>query len=554
MRWPLPVEQRDLATAEEFRRTGIHPAVKPLTEEDFAPTWAEAQRLLPGMLGRDSGVELERSMSFNGIFSFTPHGGPLLGPVPHIEGLWMAQAVWVTQSAGVGQVMADWITAGEPGIDTHGLDLSRFDPAVVSKRWAREQGEESYDEVYDIVHPKATTLRMRGLRASPFHERQQALGAVFESAGGWERPLWYEANGSLGTPVLGEQPLPERDEWASRHWSPVVALEARAMREGAGLVDMTSLPRITVSGEGATAFLETVLSRPVGKNVGTVVYALLLSDAGGILSDITVARLGQEEYHLGVNGNQDAAWLCEQARRLGFHGIRISDAAQGSCGLGLWGPEARSILERLTEDDVSHEGFRFYRARRISVAGVPVLAMRLSYVGERGWELYAPADYGRFLWDELISAGADHGLAPVGRRAFESMRLEKGFRLWGRDMTREHTPAEAGVDFAVRGRAAERLAQAGSPQKRLVCLTLEDPAQVMMGGEPVYAQGGNDVLGYVTSADQGYTVGESIAYAWLPAALAEPGSAVEIAYFDCRCPARAVAEPRLDPAGERMRS
>lgn len=551
---PLPVEHHELTSAEDYRATGIHPAIKPFTEEDFAPTWAEAKRLLPGMLGQGSGAELERSMSFNGIFSFTPDGGPLLGPVPELEGLWMAQAVWVTQSAGVGQVMADWITAGDPGIDTHGLDVSRFDPAVVSKRWAREEGEESYDEVYDIVHPRASTLRMRGLRTSPFYERQQAAGAVFESASGWERPLWYQANASLGTPMLGQQPLPERDDWAARHWSPVTALEARRMRESAGLVDMSSLPRITVSGEGATAFLETVLSRPVGKRVGTVVYALLLSKNGGILSDITVARLGEDEYHLGINGHQDTAWLSAEAGRLGYQQVQISDAAQGACGLGLWGPNSRTILARLSESDLSHEGFPFYRARRISVAGVPVLAMRLSYVGERGWELYAPADYGRFLWDAIIAAGADHGIIPVGRRAFESMRLEKGFRLWGRDMSSEHTPAGAGVDFAVRGEVSERLAQVGPPQKRLACLILADPAQVMMGGEPVYSPGGDEVLGYVTSADQGYTVGESIAYAWLPAGCAEPGTAVEIAYFDVRRPARVVVEPRFDPAGERMRS
>ncbi|GAB3847107.1 GcvT family protein [Nesterenkonia populi] len=552
---PLPVEHQKLATAEEFERTGVHPAVKPFTEEDFAPTWAEAQRLLPGMLGEGTGVQLDRAMSFNGIFSFTPDGGPLLGPVPNIEGLWMAQAVWVTQSAGVGQVMADWITTGEPGIDTHGLDLARFDSAVVSRRWAREQGEESYDEVYDIVHPKASTLRMRGLRTSPFYERQQALGAVFESASGWERPLWYEANASLGTPMLGDRPLPEREEWAARHWSPVVALEARGMREAVGLVDMSSLPRLTVAGEGATSFLESVLSRPVGRKAGTVVYALLLSEAGGVLSDITVARLGEERYHLGVNGSQDAAWLGEQARRLGFHGLRISAADRGSCGLGLWGPQARTVLEQLTEENLAHESFRFYRGREMSVAGVPVLALRLSYVGELGWELYAPAEFGRFLWDEIMGAGAEHGIIPVGRRAFESMRLEKGFRLWGRDMHREHTPSEAGVGFAVRGAAAERFADAAPPQRKLACLTLDDPAQVLMGGEPVWAAGqGSEVLGYVTSADHGYTVGESIAYAWLPAALAGPGTGVEVGCFGARCPAHVVVEPRFDPAGERMRS
>ncbi len=218
---------------------------------------------------------------------------------------------------------------------------------------------------------------------------------------------------------------------------------------------------------------------------------------------------------------------------------------------GAVGPHARTVLQQLTEEDLTADAFRFYKARQLSVAGVPVLALRLSYVGELGWELYAPAEFGRGLWDAIMGAGAEHGIIPVGRRAFESMRLEKGFRLWGADMSREHSPAEAGVAFAVRG-AAESLSRA-EPQRTLMCLVLDDPARVLLGGEPIYAAGGNEVIGYVTSADQGYSVGESIAYAWLPGP-AEPGTEVMIDYFGLRCPARVATEPRFDPAGERMRS
>lgn len=536
---PIPVADHQIASAEEFAATGVHPAVHPLTEQDFAPTWREAQRLVPWLRGSPPDAKL----SFNGIFSFTPDGGPLLGPVPDIHGLWMAQSVWVTQSAGVGQVMADWITTGDPGIDTSGLDLGRFDPALVSARWAREQGEESYDEVYDIIHPRASTLRMRGLRTSAFHERQQKLGAVFGSAGGWERPLWFESNADREPPMLGETALPAREDWSARHWSPTVAVEARALRQAVGVVDMSSLPRVTVTGPDAGQLLSTVLSRPVGRKVGTVVYGLLLDSTGGILSDITVATLS-EGYHLGINGSADAAWLRGRAAELGLS-VQIVDVASGSCGLGLWGPHAREVLARLTETDVSSEAFRFYRAKHISVAGVPVLAMRLSYVGELGWELYAPAEFGRFLWDALFDAGAEHGILPVGRRAFESLRLEKGFRLCGQDMTREHTPAEAGLYPAS--------AEAAGEAQKLCCLVLDDPAQVLMGHEPVYPAGEFDVAGYVTSADQGYTVGVSIAYAWLPAELSAVGTTVDIAYFGEMFGARVSEEPLYDPRGERMR-
>lgn len=595
---PLPVAPEQIADAEDFARTGIHPAVHPFTAEDFAPTWAEAQRLLPQLAKEGQGLAgLDTARSFNGIFSFTPDGGPLLGPVPGTAGLWMAQSVWVTQSAGVGQVMADWMTTGDPGIDTHSLDLSRFDPALVSSRWAREQGEESYDEVYDIIHPKSTTLRLRGLRTSAFHARQQELGAVFESAAGWERPLWFESNRSLGEAHLGDQPLPDRDAWSARHWSPIVAREARHLREHVGLVDMSSLPRLQLhstaphtdddaaahsaaapAAHGATGFLldlhaRGLLSRRPSKAVGRIVYALLLDERGGVLSDITLARTGPQSYHLGINGPLDTAWL--HARIAEHHsateeGVQLTDATTGACGLGLWGPQARTVLQNLVEEDLADDHFKFYRARQLRVAGVPVLALRLSYVGELGWELYAPAEFGGFLWDALSQAGQAEQIRPIGRRAFESLRVEKGFRLFGTDMTREHTPAEAGVAFAVAGEAAEKLAALGrtepgspelgalasgtvAPRRRLQCLVLQDPARVVLGHEPVFTPGGTDPLGYVTSADQGYTVGESIAYAWLEGAGHSIGDPVEIEYFGERLAAVVAAEPRFDPRGTRMR-
>lgn len=560
---PLPVDDDEIADPEQAERSGVQPSIHSFTRQDFESSWVEAQKLLPEL--RDS--TLDDSLSFNGIFSFTPDGGPLLGPVPGVEGLWMAQAVWVTQSAAVGEVMAEWITTGNPGIDTHGLDLSRFDPLMISKRWAREQGEESYDEVYDIVHPRSTTLRLRCLRTSPFYERQRGRGAAFSSATGWERPLWYESNATLpdrkpAVPMLGDSPLPTRDQWAAQYWSPLVAVEAQRLRESVGLVDMSSLPRLELSGPGATEFLDALadeaqLSRRVGRSVGSIVYALLLDDRGGVLSDITIARTGEETYHFGTNGNQDAAWLRARMREHGVQ-LHLSDAASGSCGLGIWGPKAREVLSELVDEDISHESFRFYRCREFSVAGVPVLAMRLSYVGELGWELYTPAEFGRYLWDALITAGRPHDILPVGRRAFESMRLEKGMRLWGADLTREHTPAEAGLEFACRGAALEKLAALGAdqPTRRLVCLTLEDPSRVLMGHEPVHDPQDPEgpAIGYITSADQGYTTGLSIAYAWLPIEHAAVGTVVEASYFGERHRATVAQDPLYDPTASRMRA
>ncbi|WES64418.1 FAD-dependent oxidoreductase [Microbacter sp. GSS18] len=534
---PMPLEQSEIASADDFAATGVHPAMHDLTWEDFAPSWDEVRRLFPELRG------IEFDSGFNGIFSFTPDGGPMLGPVSGTDGLWLAQAVWVTQSAGVAQVVADWIVSGDPGIDTHGLDYSRFDPAVVSRRFTRERAEEAYDEVYDIRHPHAATKRLRGMRTSPFHARHVALGAVFGEGGGWERPLWFEANAGL----LDALPdVPEREGWAAENWSPIAAAEAHATRTAVALYDLSPLPRVEVEGEGATALLQELLSNDVDVAIGRVVYALILDESGGILSDVTVTRLGSEKYLLGTNGNLDHVRLSAFAPE----GVTVREVTAGTCGLGLWGPLAREVLEQLTDADISHAGFGFFRAKKIDVAGIPVLALRVSYVGELGWELYTSADHGQYLWDVLWEAGEALGIVAAGRRAFNALRLEKGYRSFGADMTREHSPAEAGLGFAVRASKEEFVgkdALADRPvARRIVPLTLDDPAHVVLGAEPVFVPGEATPVGYVTSADQGYTIGCSIAYAWLPPELAEPGTALHIEYFAERLPATVRTEPLFD--------
>ncbi|GAA1467425.1 GcvT family protein [Microbacterium thalassium] len=537
---PMLVPTGGIASADDQHATGAHPAMHPLTWDDFAPSWDEARRLLPEL--RDTGF----GHGFNGIFSFTPDGGPMLGPVPGTDGLWLAQAVWVTQSAGVAEVMADWIVSDDPGIDTHGLDFSRFDPAQATRAFADERAEEAYDEVYDVLHPQQPTARLRGIRTSPFHSRHEALGAVFGEGGGWERPLWFEANAPL---LAGLDAVPQRDPWGGRVWSPIAAAEAHATRNGVALYDMSSLPRLEVEGEGATELLQGLVTADVDRPVGAVVYALMLDERGGILSDVTVTRLGPERYLLGVNGHLDRVHL--EAEIPPGSPVRVR-TVRGECGLGLWGPKARDVLEQVTRDDVSHTGLRYFRAAEIEIAGAPVLAQRVSYVGELGWELYTPAEFGRWVWDRLWEAGRDAGIIAAGRSAFNSLRLEKGYRLFGTDMSREDIPAEAGLDFAVRmskpafvGRDA--LAAQGAPARRLVTLTLDDPGAIVLGSEPVYRTAEAPPIGWITSADQGYTVGRTIAYAWLPAEDAEAGTALEVEYFGVRLAATVRTDPLVDP-------
>jgi glycine cleavage system aminomethyltransferase T len=402
----------------------------------------------------------------------------------------------------------------------------------------------------------------RPLRLSPFHTRQRELDAVFLEASGWERPQWYDANADLlDAQEAAGRPVPAPNPWAARYWSPVVGAEARATRERVAMYDMTALKRIEVVGRGATAFLQRLVTGNVAKSVGSVTYCLVLDPRGRIRSDVTVARLsappGQQRYQVGANGNLDLDYLRSQAPADVF----VHDVTPGTCCIGLWGPAARDVVSAVSPDDFSNDGIRYFRALEAHVGTVPVTALRLSYVGELGFELYTTADLGQKLWDTLWAAGRDHGVIAAGRGAFTSLRLEKGYRAFGTDMTWDHTPAEAGLGFAVRmekddfvGRdalAAEALLDAPGPARRLVCLTSPDPQAVVMGKEPVLADGAP--VGYVTSAGWGYTVERAIAYAWVPAALAVPGTAVEVGYFDRRLPYVVTEEPLFDPAMTRLR-
>jgi glycine cleavage system aminomethyltransferase T len=313
---------------------------------------------------------------------------------------------------------------------------------------------------------------------------------------------------------------------------------------------MTALKRLEVSGPGATDFLQGLVTANIAKTVGGVTYCMLLDIDGGIRSDITVARLGTERYQIGANGALDADWL----QRHLPHGSAVSvrDITAGTCCIGLWGPKARDVVQPLTRTDFSNDGFKYFRAKQAFLGTVDVTAMRLSYVGELGWELYTTADQGLALWDLLMNAGQEHGVIAAGRGAFNALRIEKGYRSFGTDMTYEHDPYEAGLAFAVKpdreflGRDAVVL-RSGDVRRKLVLLTLDDDNSVAVGSEPVYAAGGRDALGYVTSASYSYSLRASLAYAWLPVEQAAVGTAVEIGYFGARYRAVVTEEPGFDP-------
>ncbi|WP_307544940.1 FAD-dependent oxidoreductase [Streptomyces sp. V3I8] len=545
---PLPVDPFAVPGYDEARANGREmPSSFPFTAEDWAPSWDDCRRLMPALRG--SGIE----EGFNGVFSFTPDGMPVLGEARTLRGFWLAEAVWVTHSAGAARAVAEWMVDGRPRTDVHECDLTRFEDAQRSPAYIRDRGAQQFAEVYDVLHPLQPMERPRPLRVSPFHARQRELGAYFLEGGGWERPHWYEANAAL---AADGPDLPERDAWSARHWSPVVAAEARVTRERVALYDMTPLRRLEVTGPGALDFLHGMTTNNLRRKPGAVTYTLLLDRTGGIRSDLTVARLGPDRFQVGANSPADLDWLTRHAP----DGVTIRDITSGTCCVGVWGPLARALVQPLTRDDFSHEGFGYFRAKETYLGHVPITALRLSYVGELGWELYTTADLGLRLWDTLWEAGREHGVIAAGRSAFNSLRLEKGYRAWGVDMTDEHDPYEAGLGFAVRpdkgdflGRSAlERRAPAegrAGPRHRLTPLLLDDPSSVVLGKEPVYVDGAP--AGYVTSAAYGYTVGRCIAYAWLP--VLPVGTGVRVEYFGEKVAATVAGEPLFDPGMSRIR-
>ena len=545
---PMLIDADDLRRYEEALVAG-HPAIWPFTPADFEPARAYAGQLFPAL--RDVGLDY----AINGIFSFTADGHSILGESPDVRGFWVAEAVWITHAGGVGKAMAEWMVEGTPSLDLREMDLNRFQPHATTRSYVRTRSAQQFREVYDIIHPLQQLEEPRNLRRSPFHQRLLDLSAVCFEGAGWERPQWFASNERL----LERYPVTPRTGWAARGWSPIAGAEHQAARERVAMFDLTPFTTLEVAGPGALAYLEGMASNRMDTPLGKVTYTALLNTAGGIQSDLTITRLAEHRFLVvtgGGGGPRDLAWLRLHLPSDGS--VQIHDTTSGTCCIGLWGPRARDLLRAVCDDDLSDQAFPYFSARRIAVGPIPALAARLSYIGELGWEIYAPPEYGLGLWDTLWKAGAAHGVIAGGMAAFESLRLEKGYRLWGADMHTEYDPYEAGIGFAVKpgkgefiGREALVKLKERGPSRKLSCLTLDDPTIVVMGKEPILD--GERVLGYVTSANYGYTVGASIAYGYLPIAYATSGTRVEIQYFGTRYGATVAADPLFDPRGTRMR-
>ncbi|MEZ0234388.1 MAG: FAD-dependent oxidoreductase [Actinomycetota bacterium] len=534
----------------------MQPSLMPFTPEDFDLCETEAARMFPALAGRMRPSDPARTL--NGMFSFTPDAGSIVGESASVRGFWVCEAVWVTHAGGMARQAVEWMVEGSPGYDLAEADANRFYPFQTTAPYVIERGKQQYREVYDIIHPLQQPSKPRGLKLTPFHERHRELGAEFFQGAGWERPQWFAANRELVGGVRLE--WARRSGWAARGWSPEVGAEHLATREAVALFDITPFAKFDVTGPDALAYLERVFANRIDRPVGSVVYTAALTRRGGIRLDLTVTRKDQNRFRVvtgGGSGHHDEAFLRSQIRD--EERVHITVRTGSLFALGLWGPRARDVLSAVTDVDVSNEAFPYLTARYLSIGEVkPVWAQRISYAGELGWELYGQIAMGQRAWDVLWEAGREHGLVAAGGGAFDSLRLEKGYRLWAQDIDTEHDPLAAGLGFAVRwdkdftGKAAlEVIRDAGGPAQRLSCLTLDDDRAVVMGKEPLWHDG--RVVSYVTSAAYGYSIGRGIAYGYLLSELAVEGTPIEVEYFGERLAATVTNDPLWDPKGERQK-
>ena len=567
---PILHDPDDIPSIEEAALT---PTEFPFTQDDFTQQMEHALELMPEIVGDESvGIKY----AINGLLSLTPDALPILGETPEVKGLWSAAAVWVKEGPGVGRGVAEWMVHGESEIDLQSSDIARFYDCQKTVRHVRARAAEGFNKTYGIVHPGEQWASDRRVRLSPFYERERELGAMFFEAAAWERPHWYESNEKLLEEYAGRVNGREA-EWDARWWSPIINAEHLAMRHRVAMFDLTAFCVFDVVGPGALESVQRVAMRQMDVKVGRVVYTPILTPGGGFRADLTIMRLGDEHFRVitgGAHGMADLKWFRDHLVEDGS--AQIFDLTSSWCTLGLWGPRSRDVLASLTSDDVSHEGFPFATCRTIEVDSLRVLASRISYVGDRGWELYVPIEQGARLWDVVREAGAPHGIVPAGIGVYATTgRLEKCYRAFGFELDGEYNVVEAGMawgkvkeqDFV--GKEAHLRHREEEPAAVLCTLTVDDHTsrngtrRYMLGGEPILTRDGEPLTdrkgrrSFVTSAGAGPSVGKHILLSYLPPERANVGEELAVLYMGERYPvtvATTDSTPLFDPDNERVRS
>jgi len=517
--------------------------------ERFADRIELAQQRMPALA--TSGI----ARVINGPFTFAPDGNPLIGPVPGIPNYWVACAVMAgfCQAGGVGLCLAQWILNGEPEMDVYAMDVARFG-GFATKDYTYLKSQENYRRRFMLTYPNEELPAARKWRTTPSYDALDAQGAVWGASFGLEHALWFSPEG----PRQVETPSFRR----SNAFGPV-AEECRAVRSGVGLLEIANFAKYEVSGPGAAGFLDGILANHLPK-VGRLALTPILTPAGKLAADLTVGRLADDRFVLFGSGSMPAITMRLFLQHLPADGVTLTDRSEDLLGWSISGPDARELLARLTDEDVSNHGMRFRDLREMTVGGVPVIAARLSFTGELGYELYCTGEHHEALRLAVLEAGraGDLDVTPFGGRAFMSLRLEKGFGVWNLEFRPDFTPAEAGMGRFVKvdkaadfiGREAARAELERGPARKLVTLVLDVDDADAIHDEPIFH--GGACVGFVTSGGYAHHTGNSVALGYIPTPLAD-GSAgdggFEVEILGQMRPARLQLEALYDPAGERMR-
>jgi glycine cleavage system aminomethyltransferase T/glycine/D-amino acid oxidase-like deaminating enzyme len=560
---PILHEPDEIPSIEE---SSLTPTELPFTQDDFELQLEHALQLVPEVLGDESvGIKY----AINGLLSLTPDGLPLLGETPEVRGLWSAAAVWVKEGPGVGRAVAEWLVRGESEIDLQSSDIARFYPEQRTPEHVKGRASEGFNKTYGIVHPGEQWESNRRVRMAPFYEQEQKLGAVFYEAAAWERPHWYASNAGL----VEEYGVQQREhEWDARWWSPIINGEHLAMRDRAAMFDLTAFSIFDVVGDDALESVQKVAARQMNVPVGRVIYTPVLTPSGGFKSDLTIMKMADDRFRVvtgGAHGMADKKWFADNL----VGDAAIEDLTSSICTVGLWGPRARDILSSVTGTDVSNESFPFSTWQELDNG---VIASRISYVGDLGWELYVPMGEGSRLWDAVWEAGQPHGIVPAGIGVYGTTgRLEKAYRAFGFELDADYTVVEAdmawwkvkGEDFV--GKEAHLAHREAEPVAMLCTLTIDDhttPSGIKrypLGREPVTLRDGTPLTdahgrrSYVTSTGAGPSVGKHIVMAYLPPEHAVAGEQLAVEYMTELLPATVDivgSKPPFDPENERIRS
>ena len=547
----------------------LSPTEFPFTPDDFDQQLEHALELMPSILGDE---RVGQKYAINGLIALTPDGMPLLGETPEVAGLWSAAAVWVKEGPAVGKAVAEWMVHGESVIDVAQSDISRFHAHQKTRQHTKRRSFEAFPKTYGIVHPAEQYLSDRPLRKSPMHEWHAAHEAEFFEVAGWERPQWFRSNAGL-VERYGVQSRP--DEWDARWWSPIINAEHLAMREAAGIFDLSAFAIFDIVGPGALESVQRVALRQMDVPVGRVVYTPVLSEVGGFKSDLTIMRLARSHFRVvtgGAHGMSDLKWFRDHLTA----DAALVDQTTAYTTIGIWGPRARDIVGATTRADMSHEAFPFGTCRTIEIGSQLVLASRISYVGDLGWELYVPMEQGLRLWEELWAAGEPHGLTACGIGVYGTTgRLEKGYRAYGAELDGDYDVVEAGMapakikaqDFI--GKEAV-LRQLDTPPVAVLCtLTVDDHTsrrtgepRYMLGRQPITLADGSPITdakgrrSYATSAGASPSLGKHLLLAYLPPEHAVEGGRLFVQYFDELFPVTVAvvgARPPFDPENLRIR-